>query len=118
MVSDIRKSGKMPGLSISEFPGHTRSFLKIQDGCDSGCSYCIVPSVRGSARSLPVDEVLKQAGRLSAGGYREIVLCGIHLGMYGRDLSPHVSFFDLLRKMAMSGFAHDCRIRLSSIEPA
>src|SRR6266853_5608934 len=83
---------------------HTRPTLKIQDGCDSRCSYCVIPFVRGKSRSLPPDTVIHEIQRLSDSGYREIVLSGINLGTYGRDLSPRVEFEDLL-------------LRISSIEP-
>src|SRR6266852_1456530 len=78
---------------------HTRPTLKIQDGCDSRCSYCVIPFVRGKSRSLAPDTVIQEIQQLSAAGYREIVLSGINLGTYGRDLSPRVEFEDLLRRI-------------------
>jgi len=93
----------------------TRPTLKIQDGCDSRCSYCVIPFVRGKSRSLPPDTVICEIQRLSESGYREIVLSGINLGTYGRDLSPRVEFEDLLRRiLAETGVE---RLRISSIEP-
>ncbi len=94
---------------------HTRPTLKIQDGCDSRCSYCVIPFVRGKSRSLPPETVIHEIQRLSNSGYREIVLSGINLGTYGRDLSPHVEFEDLLRRIL--GETAVERLRLSSIEP-
>src|SRR6266404_4643302 len=94
---------------------HTRPTLKIQDGCDSRCSYCVIPFVRGKSRSLPPDTVTQEIRRLSDSGYREIVLSGINLGTYGRDLSPRVEFEDLLRRI-LSETAVE-RLRISSIEP-
>src|SRR6266446_3401593 len=94
---------------------HTRPTLKIQDGCDSRCSYCVIPFVRGKSRSLPPDTVIHEIQRLSETGYREIVLSGINLGTYGRDLSPRVEFEDLLRRI-LSETAVE-RLRISSIEP-
>jgi len=94
---------------------HTRPILKIQDGCDSRCSYCVIPFVRGKSRSLPADRVIAEIQRLSASGYREIVLSGINLGTYGRDLSPRVEFDDLLRRILDETSVE--RLRVSSIEP-
>jgi threonylcarbamoyladenosine tRNA methylthiotransferase MtaB len=94
---------------------HTRPTLKIQDGCNSRCSYCVIPFVRGKSRSLPPYTVIQEIQRLSESGYREIVLSGINLGTYGRDLSPRVEFEDLLRRILdESSVEH---LRISSIEP-
>ncbi len=94
---------------------HTRPTLKIQDGCDSRCSYCVIPFVRGKSRSLPTDTVIQEIQRLTESGYREIVLSGINLGTYGRDLSPRVEFEDLLRRILDETSVE--RLRISSIEP-
>jgi threonylcarbamoyladenosine tRNA methylthiotransferase MtaB len=94
---------------------HTRPTLKIQDGCNSRCSYCVIPFVRGRSRSLPPDQVIAEICRLSESGYREIVLSGINLGTYGRDLSPRVEFGDLLRRIVDQTRVE--RLRISSIEP-
>jgi threonylcarbamoyladenosine tRNA methylthiotransferase MtaB len=94
---------------------HTRPTLKIQDGCDSRCSYCVIPFVRGRSRSLPPGTVIQEIQRLTKSGYREIVLSGINLGTYGRDLSPRVEFEDLLRRILDETAAE--RLRISSIEP-
>ena len=109
---------------------HTRPTLKIQDGCDSRCSYCVIPFVRGKSRSLPSDRVIEEIRRLTVGQAllpvrseslraplqaREIVLSGINLGTYGRDLSPRVEFEDLLRRIL--GETSVERLRISSIEP-
>jgi threonylcarbamoyladenosine tRNA methylthiotransferase MtaB len=93
----------------------TRPILKIQDGCDHRCAYCVIPFVRGRSRSLPPAEVVKELQRLVAGGAKEIVLSGINLGSYGRDLTPRVELLELLRR-ALDETALD-RLRLSSIEP-
>jgi len=95
--------------------GHTRPILKIQDGCDSRCSYCVIPFVRGKSRSLPAQKVVDEISRLSDSGYREVVLSGINLGMYGRDLAPRVEFEDLLRRILDE--TSILRLRISSIEP-
>src|SRR5437660_2024243 len=109
---------------------HTRPTLKIQDGCDSRCSYCVIPFVRGKSRSLPSDTVIQEIQRLIVGQTflsvgtpsslvpspaREIVLSGINLGAYGRDLSPRVEFEDLLRRVLDETSIE--RLRISSIEP-
>ncbi len=94
---------------------HTRPVLKIQDGCNSRCSYCVIPFVRGKSRSLPPREVIDEIQRLGESGYREIVLSGINLGTYGRDLSPRVAFDDLLRRILDETPVE--RLRVSSIEP-
>ncbi len=95
--------------------GRTRATLKIQDGCDSFCSYCVVPHVRGRSRSLPIGPVMAQVGELAGAGYREIVLTGIHLGRWGKDLEPEINLSHLLEKMDAG--SHPVRLRLSSIEP-
>jgi threonylcarbamoyladenosine tRNA methylthiotransferase MtaB len=94
---------------------HTRPTLKIQDGCNSRCSFCVIPFVRGKSRSLPPDTVLCEIRNLAGAGYREIVLSGINLGTYGRDLQPRVEFLDLLRRILDETEVE--RLRVSSIEP-
>jgi threonylcarbamoyladenosine tRNA methylthiotransferase MtaB len=94
---------------------HTRPTLKIQDGCNSRCSFCVIPFVRGRSRSLPSGTIIAEIQRLSDAGYREIVLSGINLGTYGRDLSPRVEFLDLLRRILDETSVE--RLRVSSIEP-
>jgi threonylcarbamoyladenosine tRNA methylthiotransferase MtaB len=94
---------------------HTRPTLKIQDGCNSRCSFCVIPFVRGKSRSLPPQTVLSEIQRLSDSGFREIVLSGINLGTYGRDLAPRVEFLDLLRRILDETSVQ--RLRISSIEP-
>ncbi len=100
--------------SFTHFHGYTRAFLKIQNGCDSRCAYCIIPVARGPARSMPKDEVLAQMDLLAARGYQEIVLTGINLGSWGGDTGEG-SLVDLLR--ALVSRDKPARYRLSSIEP-
>src|SRR5258708_16879725 len=95
--------------------GHTRPVLKIQDGCDSRCSYCVIPQVRGRSRSLAPDRVIEEICKLAEGGAREIVLSGIDLGSYGRDLKPRVELGELLRRIVDETPIE--RLRVSSIEP-
>jgi threonylcarbamoyladenosine tRNA methylthiotransferase MtaB len=115
LVGDIRKEKAISRLRATVFPEHTRSFLKIQDGCNAFCSYCIVPHARGASRSLPPEEVLERIIAISRAGCREVVLTGIHLGAWGRDLEPRADLADLIRRIA-DGCAVE-RLRLSSIEP-
>ncbi len=93
---------------------HTRPFLKVQDGCDQRCTYCVVPDARGPSRSLPFDEALRRIALLGA-RHPEVVLTGVHLGAYGRDLSPRRSLAELVRAAVALGAVG--RLRLSSIEP-
>jgi threonylcarbamoyladenosine tRNA methylthiotransferase MtaB len=94
---------------------HTRPTLKIQDGCDSRCSYCVIPFVRGKSRSLSPETVLHEIRRLSESRFREIVLSGINLGTYGRDLVPRTGFESLLHRILDETNVE--RLRISSIEP-
>jgi threonylcarbamoyladenosine tRNA methylthiotransferase MtaB len=95
--------------------GKTRPLVKLQDGCDARCSYCIVPKVRGPGRSARPEDILAEVQSLVGHGFQEIVLTGIHLGAYGRRLKLHARLIDLLRRIVeIPGLG---RIRLSSIEP-
>jgi threonylcarbamoyladenosine tRNA methylthiotransferase MtaB len=93
----------------------TRPNLKVQDGCDNRCSFCIIPSVRGQSRSMKLDRVVAEANALVGSGYREIVLSGINLGRWGRDFSPQLRFEQLLR--ALLEHTDIAKIRISSVEP-
>lgn len=99
---------------VSDYEDHTKAFIKIQEGCDFNCSYCIIPSVRGRSRSSSEDAILKEAASLAANGFSEIVLTGTNIGSYGR--ASGTSLGALLQKLgAIRGI---CRIRLGSIEPS
>ncbi|MBA3012521.1 MAG: tRNA (N(6)-L-threonylcarbamoyladenosine(37)-C(2))-methylthiotransferase MtaB [Proteobacteria bacterium] len=93
----------------------TRAYLKIQDGCNAFCTYCIVPYARGSSVSMPESEVFKHLEGLSNSGFKEVIITGIHTGMYGLDLDPPSSLLDLLKKIDKKKVLE--RIRISSIEP-
>jgi threonylcarbamoyladenosine tRNA methylthiotransferase MtaB len=95
--------------------GHTRPVLKIQDGCDHRCAYCVIPQVRGRSRSLPPDHVIEELCKLAERGAREAVLSGIDLGNYGRDLQPRAELGELLRRILDETPVE--RLRVSSIEP-
>lgn len=101
-------------LTISRFDRHTRAFLKIEDGCDLNCSFCIIPKVRGTAVSRPLESAVEEAKRLIDHGHREIVLTGVHLGSYGKDRGPRSMLPELVeRLLALPDLG---RLRLSSIE--
>ena len=112
---DFKESEKFDSLPIKEFSNRTRAFLKIQDGCDSFCSYCIVPFARGPLRSLDQTRVINNIKDLCERGYKEIVLTGIHLGKYGIDLQQGNGLKDLLVRIGKEKVP--LRIRLSSLEP-
>lgn len=95
--------------------GHTRSFIKVQDGCDFDCSFCLIPRARGPGRSLPVERVIEQVSRLVEEDCQEVVLTGINLGTYGRDFSPKESLGSLLQMVIERTPIR--RVRLSSLEP-
>ena len=94
---------------------HTRPTVKIQDGCNNRCAFCVIPFVRGKSRSLPPGTVVAGIRKLSDSGYKEIVLSGINLGTWGRDLTPRHDFLDLLKQILDETSVE--RLRLSSIEP-
>ena len=109
-------AGIEPGMA-----GRTAFTLRVQTGCAEACSYCIIPSTRGRPRSVPVEEVVGEVLRVTAAGFREVVLTGVHLGSYGRDLTPASSLHGLLRALAAFSSARDraARVlfRISSLEP-
>ncbi len=112
-VSPYSGSEVFERLPYDEMPGNTRAFLKIQDGCNCFCTYCIIPYARGRCRSMPLSELRHAAGGFAAKGYREIVLCGINLGFYGTEWKG--SLADAAE--ACSTVAGITRIRFSSLEP-
>jgi threonylcarbamoyladenosine tRNA methylthiotransferase MtaB len=95
--------------------GRTAFTLRVQTGCEERCAYCIIPSTRGASRSMPLELLLRQVERIASAGFKEVVLTGVHLGSYGRDLSPASSLRDLL--VALDGVAGDVQFRISSLEP-
>lgn len=115
LVEPIEGRRRFEGLANVGFSRRTRAFVKIQDGCDAFCTYCIVPYARGPSRSLPPDAVLEKAVNLIGQGHSEIVLTGIHIGRYGHDLVPETSLVDLIQQLETRKELK--RLRLSSIEP-
>ncbi len=118
VVSDIQESDRfVPISSDVSAQNRVRAYLKIEDGCDQFCHYCIVPYARGPVRSLPMEQAVLQAVQLIAAGHKEIVLTGIHIGAYGQDL-PHVDHTNLVtltqKLVKLDGLV---RLRFSSLEP-
>ncbi len=114
-VGALRRRKSFTALQAATPRTRTRSLLKVQDGCNYRCSFCIVPQVRGGSRSLSVADVVTQARALVQAGAPEIVLTGIHLGTYGRDLRPRVRLVDLVA--ALLPELGEARLRLSSLDP-
>lgn len=112
-MQNMRQVHEFDHLRLGNFHGHTRAFLKIEDGCNNFCSYCIIPYVRGPVRSKDLTAAVKEAEELAQKGYREIVLTGIHLGQYGKDGKPYHLLTLLEKLQELKGIE---RIRLSSIE--
>ncbi|APG27093.1 tRNA (N(6)-L-threonylcarbamoyladenosine(37)-C(2))-methylthiotransferase MtaB [Syntrophotalea acetylenivorans] len=113
-VGDIRQQAG-PALSLSSFSGRSRAFAQIQNGCDTYCSYCIIPYARGASRSVPPEQVLDQVRELVTSGYQEVVLTGIHIGGYGKDFETPGSLLQLVQRIEQE--TDLARLRLGSIEP-
>lgn len=115
MISNLRKHVAPIELGAVALDGHTRAFLKVQEGCDQFCSFCIVPVARGRSRSVAPRRIFAALDGLAARGFKEVVISGVHLGGYGRDLDPPVELEQLLEMIA-----ERCpieRVRLSSLDP-
>ena len=112
---DSLKAARFESLAITSLSEHVRAYMKIQEGCNRYCSYCIIPYVRGPIRSRAIADIRAEAERLAAAGYREIVLTGIHLTSYGQDLRDGTQLTDAIR--AVHEVPGIRRIRLGSLEP-
>jgi len=113
-VSDIMREKTFEELSVNNLKNHTRAYLKIQEGCNRFCSYCIIPYARGPARSRKADEIIRETENFAKNGFKEIVLTGIHVASYGIDLKD-ITLIDIIKQVhKIKGIE---RIRLSSIEP-
>lgn len=110
-VDDIKDFEELPHT-----PHRTRAFLKIEDGCNNFCSYCIIPYVRGRVRSRSLESIRAECLQLKAAGYKEIVLTGIHIGAYGRDFRNEINLVDAIKTVLDA--ANPLRLRLGSIESA
>ena len=102
-------------LPAGAFAGHARAYLKIEDGCENFCTYCVIPYARGRVRSLPLSEAAEEAASLAGRGYRELVLTGIEIASYGSDLPGSPALADVVE--AVSAAAPELRLRLGSLEP-
>lgn len=114
-VSDIRSNCREIFIPFVSSPHRSRAFLQIQNGCDAFCSYCIIPYARGKSRSLSAADVLQKMESLVADGFQEIVLTGIHLGDYGHDFIPGMTFTDLVASIENQALVK--RLRIGSLEP-
>lgn len=117
LVGDMDEEISLPQQLISGFEGRVRAFVQIQQGCDQGCTFCIIHKARGPNRSFPAAMIRRQVERLVMNGYRELVICGVDIGSYGSDLAqPNGGLSELLQQLTT--IDGDFRLRLSSIDPA
>ena len=114
-IDDPFKRRYFEALPSGAMAGRTRAMLKIQDGCDNFCTYCVIPYTRGRVRSLPLEECAEEAEKLAAEGFREIVVTGIEIASYGKDLPGRPCLADAIERIARA--APDVRIHLGSLEP-
>lgn len=114
-IISVSEEKTFEDLQISNQTEMTRAYMKIQDGCNMYCSYCLIPYARGNVVSRPMDSIVKEAERLAENGFKEIVLTGIHVASYGKDFKNGTSLIDVIENVAkVEGIE---RIRLSSMEP-
>ena len=114
-LDDAMKRRVFEPLPAGGLEGRTRAMLKVEDGCVNFCAYCIIPYARGPVRSLPLQDAAAQAAKLAEEGYRELVLTGIEISSWGRDLEGKPGLIDLIE--AVCAAAPGCRVRLGSLEP-
>lgn len=114
-VIDINKEQEYEGLELDFVSDHTRAYIKVQDGCNQFCSYCIIPYTRGRVRSRAKQDVISEIKRIAKNGTKEVVLTGIHLSSYGKDFKDGTDLLDLIKAVQeVNGIQ---RIRLGSLEP-
>lgn len=119
IVADIMHTKEFEDIPLFSMPGRTRAFLKIQEGCTNFCSYCIIPYARGPLRSRPLASIAAETKKLVAAGFNEIVLTGIHLGAFGRDLvhnEEDITLVDAVKTVLAAGGSELMRLRLGSLE--
>ncbi len=124
LVGDLDEHISLPSQLLTGFDGHTRAFVQVQQGCDQGCTFCIIHRARGRSRSFKPSMIKRQVQRLLINGHKEIVICGVDLGSYGKDfgytdgVSMHLT--DLLAEITETGYrlGRAFRLRLSSLDPA
>lgn len=104
-----------PDDLLTGYENQSRAFIQIQQGCNQGCTFCIIHSARGPSQSFPVQAVIEQYQKMVESGYKEVVICGVDLGSYGEDLQQKTDLSDVLKQMLELQL--DCRLRLSSIDP-
>lgn len=114
-VDDPFRRITMEPLSAGALEGRTRAYLKIQDGCDNFCAYCVIPYARGRVRSMPLADVAREAARLQSEGFKEIVITGIEIASYGKDYKNGAGLADAV--CSISAAAPRARVRLGSLEP-
>ncbi|MCB1214995.1 MAG: tRNA (N(6)-L-threonylcarbamoyladenosine(37)-C(2))-methylthiotransferase MtaB [Deltaproteobacteria bacterium] len=114
-VEDIFKQKELEAFGLSSYTQNARAYVKIQDGCNQFCSFCIIPFARGRNRSIDIKRVLEELRELASAGFEEAILTGIHLGTYGQDLSPKKNLADLLKAIEEAKPIH--RVRISSVDP-
>ncbi|HKX12456.1 MAG TPA: tRNA (N(6)-L-threonylcarbamoyladenosine(37)-C(2))-methylthiotransferase MtaB [bacterium] len=114
-VDNIFLQTELETFGMASYAKNTRAFVKIQDGCNQFCTFCIIPYARGRNRSISIPRVLEELKRLSEAGFQEAVLTGIHIGTYGQDLEPATSLYELLKAIEVTRPIH--RVRVSSIDP-
>ena len=116
MVGQVDEEISLPDSLVSGFEGRTRAFVQVQQGCDQGCTFCIIHTARGPNRSFSPELIKQQVRKLVGNGYHEIVICGVDVGSYGADLSDNINLANLLNEL--SEIRDDFRLRLSSLDPA
>lgn len=114
-MTDISKTREYEDMPLSRMENHTRAYIKIQDGCNQFCTYCIIPYTRGRIRSRSLESVVSEVRELAGQGYKEIVLTGIHLSSYGMDLEGSVNLMTVVKALSETDGIE--RIRLGSLEP-
>jgi threonylcarbamoyladenosine tRNA methylthiotransferase MtaB len=119
LVGDLNEHVSLPQHIVETCDGHTRAFVQVQQGCNQGCTFCIIHTARGPSRSFPVTLIRRQVERLVLNGYREIVLCGVDIGSYGEDLNTEKKPYNLAKLLKeICSLEGDFRLRLSSIDPS
>ena len=119
LVGDPNEQVSLPQDIVEDCDGHTRAFVQVQQGCNQGCTFCIIHTARGPSRSFPITLIRRQVERLVLNGYREIVLCGVDIGSYGDDLSTDKPAYNLAKLLTeISSLDGDFRLRISSIDPS
>lgn len=119
LVGDLNEHVSLPQDIIETCEGHTRAFVQVQQGCNQGCTFCIIHTARGPSRSFPITLIKRQIERLVLNGYHEIVLCGVDIGSYGENLDPGGQQYNLAKLLReVCSLDGDFRVRISSIDPS